>query len=243
MKIVNTSLINEREQLYLSLSPFTIIDLFHPNIQSVILPYLTSDRKKIYPKGHIFYETGGKASSLFYLNKGISIESIMNENGLEKDFMIIPPYPLGFHYCAHEQPIFPCTKAFTECEVYQFAYDEFLDIMQKDKKLLKAILNLLSLDFRLANSPGMQNYSLSSYEKICQTILSYFIGAKYNKYMHELKLTQELIAALTGVHRISAVRAIQKLKEENIITYENKRMTLLDYNKLCDIAYGKYPIK
>ena len=232
-----------QEHLYLSLSPFTVISFFVPDMHDSMLPYLDSKKKETLPKGHVFYNTGDTTKNIFYLNKGIAMETIMNENGLEKDFLIVPPYPLGCHYCAHEQPIFPCTKTYTECELYRFTYDEFLSMMQENKQLLKSILKLISLDFRLANSPGMQNYSLSSYEKVCQTILSYFIGAKYDPYMKKLKLTQELAARLTGVHRVSAVRAIQKLKADKIIAYEKNKLRLLDYEKLCNIAYEKYPIK
>ncbi len=233
----------KQEQLYLSLSPFTIPELFNTNFHQSILPYLSDSKKTVIPKNHVFYQTEEIADRLFYLNKGIVIETLMNENGLEKHFLIFPSYLVGFNYCAHEQPIFPCTKAYTECEIYGFSYEELLTLMQNDKNLLKAVLKVLGLDFRLANSAALQNQSCSSYEKICQVILSYFIASKYNPQVKKMKMTQQLIAGLTGVHRISVVHAIQKLKQENIISYTSKTLTLLDEEGLQELAYGKYSIK
>lgn len=236
-------MMTKKEELYLSLSPFTIPELFHTNVHQSILPYLSEEKKMIVPKNYVFYETEEIAEKLFYLKKGVVIESLLNENGLEKDFLSFPSYLVGFHYCAHEQPIFPCTKAFTECEVYLFGYGELLGLMQKDRKLLQSIIKILSLDFRMANSLALQNQSCSSYEKVCQILLSYFIVSKYNGQARKLKMTQQLIAGLAGIHRISVVHAVQRLKKENIIAYTNKTIEVLNYEKLQCLAYGKYSIQ
>lgn len=231
------------EKLELSLSPFTIPELFDTNLHVSISPYLTTERKKYVPKKHKFYETGQIADRLYYLNKGVVIETLINENGLEKSFLIFPPYLVGFNYCAHEQPIFPCTSAHTECEVFSFAYDELLSLMQRDQKLMRAIIKVLALDFRMANGIALQNQSCSSHEKICQTILSYHIASKYTPNLGSLRLTQQLIAGLTGVHRISVVNTIGKLRDEQIITYSDKTLVVSDPQRLQQIAYGKYSIR
>lgn len=231
-----------QEQLYMSLSPYTIPELFDTNIHTAIWPYLAEDKKTTVSKGHIFYNTEEKAQGMFYLKKGIVIETLMNANGLEKDFLIFQGYMVGFNYCAHEQPVFPCTKAYTECEIYPFGYDEFLTLMQRDKELLKSVIKILALDFRMANSVALQNQSCSTYEKICQNILSYFTACKYNSQIRGLKITQQLIAGLTGVHRISVVNAMKRLKQDGIVAYSNKKLVLMDYEKLQELAYGKYSI-
>ncbi|MFQ8601998.1 MAG: Crp/Fnr family transcriptional regulator [Anaerovoracaceae bacterium] len=235
--------LTEQENLYLSLSPFTIPELFSDNVGSAIKAYLKEKRRRRVKKGYVFYRTGETADKLYYLNKGMVIETLMNYNGLEKSFLIVPCYPIGFHYCAHKQSIFPCTAAFTDCEVYEFGYEEFLSFMQEDRELLKQVIEISSLDFRLANSAALQNQSCSAYEKICQTVLSYFIAKRYNPYIRDMKITQELLAGLTGVHRVSVVRAIKKLKKEGIISYQRNELELLDYEMLQEVSYGKYAIR
>lgn len=239
-KIIN---LTEQEYLYLSLSPFTIPGLFSDNVSLAIEPYLNEKRRRGVKKGYVFYHTGKTTERLYYLKKGMVIETLMNYNGLEKNFLIVPCYPIGFHYCAHKQAIFPCTAAFTDCEVYEFEYEEFLSLMQEDRALLKQIIEISSLDFRLANSAALQNQSCSADEKICQTMLGYFIAKKYNSYIRNMKITQELLAGLTGVHRVSVVRAIKKLKREGIISYQKNELELLDYERLQEISYGKYAIR
>ena len=234
--------ITKQEEICLSLSPFTLPALFYANLQDTIHPYLTPERCMLLPKGFCFYETGQTADRLFFLSKGIVIETLLNENALEKNFLIFPSYLVGMNYCAHGQPIFPCTRAFTKCEVYMFLDEEFLSLVQQNKELLNAVISTFAIDFRLANCAFLQNQSCSTYEKICQTILSYFIASKYVPQIKHLTMTQTLIAGLSGVHRISVVHAIQKLKQEQIITYEKKKLVLLDEEKLMTIAYGKYPI-
>lgn len=234
--------ITDRELNILTLSPFTILELFCDDLGHKIAAYLPENKKMIVPKGYVFFEQGEVVDSIFYLKDGVAMETIMNENGLKKNFLVASQYPLGLHYCGHHQPIFPDTTAYTECEVYKFTYDEFLKIMQKDIELLRNIIHIISIDFRLANSSAMQNYTCSTHEKICQTLLSYFIASKYNSHIRNLKLTQEFIAELTGVHRISVVRSMQKLKQEGIIAYTQNQIKLIDYDNMFETAYHMYAI-
>jgi len=235
--------ITKQERLYLSLSPFTIPGLFSSGLGAALLPHLETRKRETVPKGFSFYQTEEVATGLFYLKKGVVIETLMNENGLLKDFLIFSPYLVGFNYCAHEQPIFPCTRAYTECEIYRFSYEEFLDRMQTDRALMKAVIKVVALDFRLANSLALQNQSCSTYEKVCQVILSYFIAGRYDRQARELKITQQLIAGLAGVHRVSVAHAVQRLKQDGIIGYTGRKLILLDEERLRTLAYGKYSIQ
>lgn len=235
--------ITKREQLYLSLSPFTIPELFQTNLFTALSPYLTEDKRRRVPKGFVFYQTEQLASEAFYLKKGMVIEALLNENGLMKDFLIFPHYLVGLNYCAHEQPIFPCTYAYTECEVYPFSYEEILDLMQRDRELLRAVMKTVALDFRLANSSALQSQSCSVHEKICQTILSYFIAGRYNQEVRTMRMTQQLLADLTGVHRVSVAQTVRRLRDEGILGSRGKRMVLLDEERLSSLAYGKYSIQ
>lgn len=235
--------LTKREELYLSLSPFTIPELFQRNLEELFAPYLTAEKRRVVPRGHVFYQTEELAEELFYLRRGMVIESLLNENGLMKDFLIFPHYLVGLNYCAHEQPIFPCTYAYSECEVYPFAYEELLDLMQRDRALMRAVIKTIALDFRLANSSALQSQSCSVHEKICQTILSYFIAGRYNREVRTMRMTQQLLAELTGVHRVSVAQTVRKLKDEGILGTRRKRLVLLDEERLSALAYGKYSIQ
>lgn len=235
--------ITKREQLYLSLSPFTIPELFQTNLSAAISPYLKGEKRIIAPKGFVLYQTEELAAEAFYLKKGVVVEALMNENGLMKDFLIFPHYLVGLNYCAHEQPIFPCTYTYTECEIYPFSYGEILDLMQRDRDFLEAVVKTIALDFRLANSSALQSQSCSVHEKICQTILSYFIAGRYNEEVRAMRMTQQLLADLTGVHRVSVAQTVRKLKDDGILGSRGKKLTLLDEERLSGLAYGKYSIQ
>lgn len=181
--------ITKREQLYLSLSPFTIPELFQTNLHTMFSPYLIAGRKKTVPKGFVFYQTEELAGECFYLKQGVVIEALMNENGL-----------------------------------------------------MKAVLKTVALDFRLANSSVLQTQSCSVHEKICQTIVSYFIAGRYNREVKTMRMTQQLLADLTGVHRVSVAQTVRKLRDEGILGSKGKKLVLLDEERLRILAYGKYSI-
>jgi len=219
---------SQEEKKYLSLAPFFIADLFEVDIKDIIAPYLFLAKRISIQKKDQLLEYGQIVNNIYYVSKGITGELMMNKNGLEQLSINFPNSLLGFGSAAHQQPIFYSSYALTEAEAYVFPYVDFLSLMQQNDKLLALILKYTSLDARRTNHIIVQHTSYSALQKISQILYCCHIAGKYYPKFKQLRLTQQLIASLCGMHRISAVNVLKELREMKYISMNKKELRILE---------------
>lgn len=230
-------MLTREEEAFISFAPFYIPALFDIHFEhnfDTIKPY---GHIQTFPKGHVFLYPEQFSNTLYFLTKGIVAETTSNANGLEKMSLLFPCYPISLYPAIHKQPVIYRSSAYTAVEVITISYADYLQLMQQDLSLLENTLRLTALETRNANNSLLQSYASSTTEKIYQTLYLYDLTAKHYAPLAALKLSQQLLASLSGVHRTSVNNAIKHLKEEHIIDYVQKTLTVLQPQKLKELAF------
>ena len=230
-------MLTAQEQKFISLAPFDVPALFDIHLENNLPLINTYGRLQTYAKGHIFFHPEEKVETIHFLTKGLIAESTSNANGLEKLTLVFPYYPQALAAALHQQPIIYTAYAYTDVTVISLPMGRLLELMQTNRPLLENILRLLALETRNANNLILQNYSSSTIEKIYQTLYFYYLTAKHYEPLRSVKLSQQLIAGLSGVHRTSVNTALKTLKEQHIITLDKKVLTVLDPPALKELAF------
>ncbi len=230
-------MLTAEEKKLISLAPFNIPALFDIHLENNLPLIQEFGHTHTLDKGQMLLRPEETIETVHFLTKGIIAESTSNANGLEKLSLIYPCYPEALSATLHQQPIVYTAYAFTPCEIISLPIGALLMLMQDNCSLLENILRLLALEARNANNLILQNYSSSTTEKIYQTLYFYYLTAQHYAPLRTLKLSQQLIAGLSGVHRTSVNAALKHLKEAQIINLDKKVLTVTDPEALKELAF------
>lgn len=230
-------MLSAEEKKFISLAPFNIPALFDIRLEYNLPLIQQFGHTYTLAKGQVLLRPEETVETVFFLTKGLMAESTSNANGLEKLSLIYPYYPEALSAALHQQPIVYTAYAYTPCEITSLPIGALLTLMQDNCSLLENILRLLALEARNANNLILQNYSTSTTEKIYQTLYFYYLTAKHYAPLRTLKLSQQLIASLSGVHRTSVNTALKHLKEAKIISQDHKVLTFIDPEALKELAF------
>lgn len=230
-------MLSNEDKKYISLAPFFIPSLFEIYLEKTLQPFFIKSQPIQVKKGHIFLHPEEQVHQIFFLTKGIIAESSSNANGLEKITLFFPCYPLALAPCIHKQPIIYSSYAYVDSEVIPFSYEAFIQMLQSSQPLLEDILRLIAFESRNVNNIILQNYSYSTYEKVYQAVYFYDLTSSYYAPLKKLRLSQQLLAGLAGVHRTSVNHAIKALKESGIILVEKRTFTILQKEALKELAF------
>lgn len=224
---------------YLSLSAFHIPSLFDTDLAPVLPLFEQYGTVQQFTRKDALVPLSQPAQTIHILKSGIILESSSNANGLEKGVLFFPAYPIAFSAVIHQQPTVYSATAFSDVTVISLSYQQYLHLMQKHRDILESSLRFLAFDSRNSNAAILQNCSCSTVEKIYQTIYAYHLGCQHYPPLHEVKLTQSLLAILSGVHRTSVAHVIKDLKEQGLIHLEKKELQVLQPQLLKEMAFSK----
>lgn len=197
-------------------SPFWLPSLRGVDFSPWLSTFKCRGEQKILAEGEYFLHEGDVVERVYLLSDGILADIISNANGLEKWDLLFAPYLTAFFATMHGAPIAYRSLAFTECVLYSLPEEEFLQLMQADEALLRAVLLHNSLEIRQSNQSLYTLYMASTPRKIIQTLYYYHVylaGVEKPAF----RLTQQLIANLSGVHRTSVAATVAKLRKRGIL--------------------------
>lgn len=103
-------------------------------------------------------------------------------------------------------------------------------LLQENQKLLLSFLALLSNKALLLSEKLKQVSSKSLRNMICEFLLKE--SKKQNSNLIKLNVTKQALANSFGVQRPSLSRELINMKNENIIDYDRKTITILDFDKI-----------
>lgn len=229
--------ISHDDQKFLSLAPFYILELFDIQFIQKLTPFIKQTVQL--PKNHPILQPDATPDQIYLLLSGVVIESTCNLNGLEKSALIFPGYPIGINCTAHGQPIFYTSAAYVPSEVAVFKYRDLLAILQSSLPILEDYLRIFALETRYSNHIILQNSACSTFLKICQTIYLYNLAADHYPPLGQIKLTQQLLANLAGVHRTSVGNAIKELKEAGHFATPLQNLRLKNPLQFRQMAFGE----
>ncbi|MFW6290583.1 MAG: Crp/Fnr family transcriptional regulator [Mariniphaga sp.] len=159
-----------------------------------------------------------KGEMIDYSGKTIKIEDIE------------APRPLATAFLFGRENTFPVTvTASGNVEILSIPVEEFLNLLQKNKRILQNYLNSISSRSQFL-SRKLQFLSF----KTIKGKMAQFLMQKAGSTLHsvELSTTQQQLAELFGVTRPSLARVLGEMQDEKLIAIEKKTIRILNKEEL-----------
>ena len=192
---------------------------------------------KKYHKDDVIFHKGEECRRFLFLIKGnISVETIDKSNKfliyerMKKSTLLFPAFLFG------KQTQYPATaKALDEVSLLSIEKSQALELMQNEQIFLLNFLNIVSNKTQTAFD---QITSLS--ETDLKKNFAFFILTLTEKGSSDIhiKSTQQDLADFFGVARPSLLKILNEFKENDIIAYRRKELSVLDVEKLSNILFN-----
>ncbi|MFM9414036.1 Crp/Fnr family transcriptional regulator [Peptococcus simiae] len=169
-----------------------------------------------HPKRSRLTAAGDQLSDIIFLMEGAIIDSVANINGLEKCTLTFAPYPHWLAPAWHHMPLLYASTAYTDVTLWHFPREAFISIMKESEHFLYLIMRFSALETRRLYHQSYLQYAVPAHVKIAQ-VLSFYHYLRLQDALPEIRLTQSLIAQLSGVHRTSVAQSLQTLRKEGLL--------------------------
>ncbi len=184
---------------------------------------------KQFKEDGIIINSGEYINGLFLLVSGKVIGSVLSSSGTEKTIFILEPFCFfGETLFFNNSPSNAEIKALKNSEIV-FLNSEIINILESTNKVfIKMLLKSFARKAQLYLEQIKDALYLSPEEKVYKMLSYLAMNDKYyfNNKNTKLKITQEQLANLCGMHRVTVARVCNRLKSKGII--EKPRGVKLD---------------
>lgn len=181
------------------------------------------------PAGQYMWKTDEPHRTIHFIKNGLVETSLEHEDGFRKTISFHGAATIfpGFHQEDFKLELSLSSKAITDTQTIEFTKTTFQSILEAHQALTFAMLNSYARYVNLLlYEAGHQEYN-TGFVKLCN--LLYLISSENDAELH---LTQEDIAAILGLSRVSLTRYLSRLREEHIIETGRKFLFIKDINSL-----------
>lgn len=169
-----------------------------------------------FPKGTHLSGVGDILTDIIFLVEGSILDSVANINGLEKCTLTFAPYPHWLFPAWHRMPLLYSSIAYTDVCLWHLPVDAFLNSMKTAKDFSSFIMHFCALESRRLYHQQYLQYAVPTTLKVAQ-VLSFYHYLRGQGAIPDLRLTQNLIAQLSGVHRTSVAQSLTDLRRKQLI--------------------------
>lgn len=208
-----------------------------------IVEYLLSRQSmRIYEPGEIIFSQGDAAREFYYFISGLSLTYTIFEDGRERNILITwPGRVFGASTFFEGTPRRASAIAIKRCEVltvdlvlYQDCCDVFPDF--RDEMILEISKDLGILFDELADTSVM-NADIRVGRFLCRRLANGQHNGTSEKPV--LNYTQDFIAEVLGVSRVTVSQALSRMAEQGWISTSYGRITLHDPPAIRAFSYGR----
>lgn len=182
-----------------------------------------------HPKNQILHLEGDPCDGLELIVAGeIHVERI-NEDGTAMIMSVFHKGDLlGGNLLFSRNPIFPMlVEAKTDSQVIYLPRDEVFQLCQTNGAFLLAFLQSISQNANFLGDKIRSNLQTPLKQRILRYLEKECL--QQNSSTIQLKGSKKLLAGQMGVARTSFSRALQQLKDEGLVDYDRKTITLVAY--------------
>jgi CRP/FNR family transcriptional regulator len=192
-----------------------------------------------YKKGQTIFYEGNHTNGLFCIYSGKVKLSKLGENGKEQIIRFAKTGNiLGYRSLLSNDTYHAPATAMEDCHVFLLSKDRFMEILESDPKLSMNIVQLLSNDLKSAEQLLIDIAQKSVIERISESLVllqktfGYVNGGK----TINVALTRSEIADIAGTTTETTIRTLVQLDKEGIIKLVDKKINILDLQKLIQRA-------
>ena len=201
--------------------------------------------RQVFPKGSLILDMESPAQGVFFIKEGQVDTALYTLNGPEKVL-----------YCVGQGCVFGEASCFSTgttgeasvwarsaCTLYFFRKDTVEGaIAREHPHLLIELAGLLGHIVRMYGVWLQDSLSQDYFVRVCR-ILVYFVrwkqgdGGRGGAVLIRSDVTQNDVAKLLGIHRVTVTKAVKRLKELGVIRHFTKReLDIADFPELCRLG-------
>jgi len=192
--------------------------------------FLSISHRRSFPKRSTLISAGAESGSLYYLSKGSVTVSIEDEDGHE---MVVAYLNEGSFF--GEMGLFDeisrrsaWVKAKTDVEVAEVSYTRFMELTEKDTRLLYVLGNQLAVRLRNTTRKVGDLAFMDVTGRVARTLLD--LCKEPDAMTHpdgmQIKVTRQEIARIVGCSREMVGRVLKDLEEQGLVTASGKTMVV-----------------
>jgi CRP-like cAMP-binding protein len=187
-------------------------------------------------KGDILIHEGSLNSNIIYLKSGLVKEYVKTSDEKEQILQIVKKYSyLGLQSLFGDRVNHYSYAALENIKVCYIDVNTFNKLIRENGEFAYQILVSVSRDSLNNFHRFMSQSQKKTYGKLADAIL-YFSKVIYESMEFELPFTRQELADLIGISRESATRVLLKLKEDGIISVNDRMIRIKDMEVLQQIS-------
>lgn len=205
--------------------------LSYVEIQTVLSKIET--KETIFEKGQILAHQGEICNRLIIPLTGIVQAEMSDPSGrIVKVEDLKAPQPLALLFLFGKKGRFPVqAKAHTQVEALIISKYAVMKLLTLNEQILSNYLEICSTYAMTLT----EKLYLISFRTIRQKLASYIVKESSNEQFFYLDKNQNELAEYIGVSRPALARELKKMKDEELISLEKKKITILNKEKLTEI--------
>jgi CRP-like cAMP-binding protein len=201
--------------------------------------------RQVHPKGSLLLDMEAPANGIFFIKEGQAETALYTLHGPEKVL-----------YCVGKGCLFGEASCFstgvtgeatvwarTPCVIYFFRKETVEGpIAREHPELLLEMIGMLGHIVRMYGLSLQDSLSQDYFVRVCR-ILVYFVHWRQGQLVRDARVTiqsdvtQNDLAKLLGIHRVTVTKAVRRLKELGIIHHFTKsELDIADFPGLCRLA-------
>lgn len=192
--------------------------------------FLAISHRRRFARRSTLISAGAESNSLFYLVKGSVTVSIEDEDGHE---MVVAYLNEGAFF--GEMGLFDeisrrsaWVKAKTDVEVAEVSYPSFMELTEKDSRLLYVLGNQVAVRLRNTTRKVGDLAFMDVTGRVARTLLD--LCREPDAMTHpdgmQIKVTRQEIARIVGCSREMVGRVLKDLEEQGLVTATGKTMVV-----------------
>jgi CRP-like cAMP-binding protein len=127
-------------------------------------------------------------------------------------------------------------RCLDSCVIYTLPYTRFQHLLRRFPELADAVIRALSLRLRWVAQLAVMLETQLGVERICTTLLALadrFGRVEDKEVLIDLRLTNEDLAAISGLSRQFVNAALSKLRKEGVLRMQKRALVLVDSESLA----------
>lgn len=192
-------------------------------------PFLKYGQRFEVEKNKVIYRQGHSGRGFYYLSIGEINITLLSEKGNERIINVVPPGMLFGEHGVHQEPYLTSATAACPSVIYFFSDEAAAAIYAEHPEASVIYTESLIYKFRTLAE------ILSLIESPVEQQMAYYL-LKLSEENGSASMNQTSFAKYIGTSRITLNRVIQKWKQENYITLQNRQIVIKDMEKIKAIA-------
>ena len=221
----------------ITIEQLEVMDIFK-NISKTSLEKLAylGEVKKYTTGSHVFRDKEDVKTLYIVVSGSVSLYKL-NENGNKRVIFILGTGKMINDVIIQDLPASINCEIFEEAQILSYDRYTFLDIMENDFILSKNIICSLAIKVRrmyrqLKNASGIIRMEKKLAAKLWKLSKDYGVPCDHGVIIN-MNMSITYLADLLGSKRETISRALKILSNENLIEYENKKIKVINQEKLA----------